>query len=497
MGVKERTPIKGISASNGTFRQLASLVLLLLLTALAMLVHGYHLGAEDDAIYLPAIKKNLNSALYPHDSEFFLAQTRRTLFDEVVALSVRLTQLPVDVTVFSWQFASIFLALLGCLHVGRRCFAEARAQWGAVATVASLLTLPVAGTALYLVDQHLHPRTLAAAFLLFAVCSTLDDRLARAIVWSLAAFAIHPLMALFGVSYLVFLKLPLERFTGLAVWPLAFAALLHVPSPAWREATSTREYYFLLRWTWYEWLGIFAPLVLLWWFSRLGRRLRSPVLIFMSQRLIIFGLFYFSVAAAMTIPSRFEVLTPLQPMRYLHLLYVLFFLIAGGLLAQWVLRNRWWRWVLLFLPLCAGMFSAQRKVFPSSNHIEWPGAVPSNHWVQAFIWIRQNTPQDALFALGSHYMQRPGEDNHGFRALAERSMLADYGKDAGVVSLAPALAARWQEEIMAQAGWEGFGKADFDRLKAQFGVTWLVLEQPPRGLICPYRNPTVLVCRID
>ena len=52
-----------------------------------------------------------------------------------------------------------------------------------------------------------------------------------------------------------------------------------------------------------------------------------------------------------------------------------------------------------------------------------------NAWLQAFAWIRQNTPVDGLFALDPHYMTLPGEDYHGFRALAERSVLADYEKD--------------------------------------------------------------------
>jgi len=48
-------------------------LLLLLITLGALLVHGYHPGAEDAEIYLPGIKKNLNPALYPFGAEFFLS----------------------------------------------------------------------------------------------------------------------------------------------------------------------------------------------------------------------------------------------------------------------------------------------------------------------------------------------------------------------------------------------------------------------------------------
>lgn len=44
------------------------------IVALAMFgitIHGYHYGIEDEALYLPAIKKLLGPVLYPNDSQFF------------------------------------------------------------------------------------------------------------------------------------------------------------------------------------------------------------------------------------------------------------------------------------------------------------------------------------------------------------------------------------------------------------------------------------------
>src|SRR2546427_7209790 len=93
-------------------------------------------------------------------------------------------------------------------------------------------------------------------------------------------------------------------------------------------------------------------------------------------------------------------------------------------------------------------------------------------------------------------MRRPGEDFHGFRALAERSALADAAKDSAVATQVPRLALRWREEVEAQRGWETFGAADFQRLKALYDVNWVVVEQPgPLNLQCPYENAAVRVCR--
>jgi hypothetical protein len=198
------------------------------------------------------------------------------------------------------------------------------------------------------------------------------------------------------------------------------------------------------------------------------------------------------------LPPSLERLRPFEPMRYLHLCYLLFFLLAGGLIGQFILDRRWYRWLLLFVPLSLGMFYAQRQMFTATEHIEWPGAAPRNPWIKAFLWVRQNTPTDSLFALGPYYMRQPGEDYHGFRALAERSMLADYVKDGGMAARVPRLAERWRAEVDAQSGWSNFRLSDFQRLQRQFGVNWVIVANPGvPGMMCPYGNDMVLVCRLD
>jgi hypothetical protein len=171
--------------------------------------------------------------------------------------------------------------------------------------------------------------------------------------------------------------------------------------------------------------------------------------------------------------------------------------IGGGLAGQYVLRTHTWRWVVLFVPLSLGMYFAQRQLFPASSQVEWPWAQPRNQWVQAFEWIRGNTPVDALFALDPRHMDLPGEDENGFRACAERSRLADLVKDKGACSMFPPLAVRWLEQVEDQKDWKHFGKADFERLRQKYGVSWVVVEQPgPAGMECPFQNPAVRVCRL-
>jgi hypothetical protein len=177
------------------------------------------------------------------------------------------------------------------------------------------------------------------------------------------------------------------------------------------------------------------------------------------------------------------------------LCYMVLVVVGGGLLGQFVLQKKMWRWLALFIPLSLGMYFAQRQVFPASQHIEWPWSEPSNKWAQAFEWIRGNTPVDALFALDPDHMELPGEDENGFRARAERSMLADLIKDKGAASMFPPLSVQWAAQIADEKNWKQFGPADFEHLRQKYGVSWVVVEQPgPAGMECPYENSAVQVC---
>src|SRR5262249_17876280 len=96
-----------------------------------------------------------------------------------------------------------------------------------------------------------------------------------------------------------------------------------------------------------------------------------------------------------------------------------------------------------------------------------------------------------------NHMNLPGEDEHGFRAIAERSMLADAVKDSGAATMFPALAGEWEEQVDAQKGWKDFRVPDFLRLKQLYGVNWIVKAAAVTGLVCPYNNGSLAVCRLD
>ena len=87
--------------------------------------------------------------------------------------------MPLLMVVAEWRYRrtgdNVYLLL------ARRCFARAEAQWGAVLLVTLCLTVPVAGSSLFLMDPYVTSRSISTPVTLLAVVACLDRRLLRAL----------------------------------------------------------------------------------------------------------------------------------------------------------------------------------------------------------------------------------------------------------------------------------------------------------------------------
>ena len=477
----------------------------LMLTILGFLAMGYHPGAEDDGVYLSAIKTDIHPQLFPHDSDFFRLQLQATVFDTWMATICRhhpsvycvgRTPLAISFTLSHPpglpQYRSS--ALPGTQRAMGRRSTGVGDVYPSCSGYRTLPGGPVPASSRLL--HHVYP-----------VCRLAHSRRQTVAVGALDLLAIvmHPLMGILGLSFCFFLFLmglrgvpaSWTKLSTISASLIPLGWIFEPPSPEWRQALNTRSYYFLSRWEWYEWLGAIAPLFIFWMLWRIARRPKELALARFSLAVLLYGCFQFLAALAVLEIPAFVRLTPMQPMRFLHLIYLFLCLIGGAYLGKFLLKNSVWRWVVFLLVANGGMFLVQRDLFASSSHLELPGTVSSNPWLQAFSWIRRNTPTDAYFTLDPDYMSAPDENFHSFRALAERSELSDAFKDAAVATQVPRLAVTWQQQQLATRGWKHFQLADFERLKGQFGVDWALVYYPaPGGLACKWHNSRLAVCQI-
>jgi hypothetical protein len=507
-------------------------VLVTALTFFALLIHGYHPYAEDGGIYLPEIKRLLDPALYPYGAEFVVGHLRYSVFAPLVAGLVRESRLSLEMVLLVVHLASIWMTLFAAWLLAARCYPSRDARGGAVALLAVWLTIPIAGTSLMLMDPYVTARSISTPCALLALVGALqflspqfemEGERRRGLAVCCAALVgaamMHPLMGAYALGSVLVLGTTLGTSRLVRVWgtvglcltAVIVAAGVQLSAPTesadYQRVMLTRNYWFLSQWRWYEWVGLGAPLMILAVVAvRRGRDVEvvrvglARVAIASGGTAIVVALLFAREGAAVHQVAR------LQPLRVFQLVYVAMILVAGAMLGERLLQRRAWRWIAAFSVLATIMLQVDREAFPTSKYVElpaalgWTGGGGENRWVQAFVWIRENTAKDAVFALDAHYTVRAGEDAQGFRAIAERSALPD-SKDGGTASNRPELTEEWSQGMALQTGLGGRlgGKAGLGRfaeLKA-VGATWVILERSAAaGFGCAYENEMVKVCRL-
>jgi len=262
----------------------------------------------------------------------------------------------------------------------------------------------------------------------------------------------------------------------------------------------SRYYWFLNEWHWYELVGLAAPLAILvavmWRSRRSDDRARAAL----AQMGLAVGLIAVVVAAIFAREgAATHLVARLQPLRVFQQVYVVMILFVGAALAGWM-GQRWLRWGAVFSLLAVVMFVVERQTFPASSHLELPQsyeAKNTNAWVQAFQWVKSNTPVNAVFAMDADYITRPGEDAQGFRAIAERSALPDYSKDGGEAAITPSLTAAWTAGQAAQSKLSERSDAERIAVLVPAGVGWVILQRgAATSFACDYANAEVKVCRL-
>jgi hypothetical protein len=497
-------------------------------TALAVGIEGYHPYAEDGGIYVAGVKRLLDAGLYPHDAAFAMEPARWSLFAPMVAALVRVTHVPLPWMLLALHVATVWATLFGTWMLAARCFARAEARAGAVVLLACWLGLPVAGTALYVMDPYLTARSLATPAMLLAMVGALEatawkegslwPRRRGWMTWmvGLAACAMmHPLTALYATIATVVLACLRARHSevriggtaALCVTAIAAAACAQMFVPAetaaYLQAALSRSYWFLSQWRWYEMVGLAAPVAILGavgWLSRRGEKWNNES--GATRALARMAVIAAALACGVVVLFAREdatrhLVARMQPLRMFQMVYVVMVMVIGGRLGDIVVGRSAWRWAASVTVLGGVMFGAARAEYAHTSHLELPWTHSRNAWVQGFEWVRGNTPKDGLFAMDADYIHAPGEDAQNFRAIAERSVLPDASKDGGEASIAPDLAKAWAQGVAAQDGLSAISDGERVARLTPLGVTWIVLDAGARTQFeCPYASAQVRVCRI-
>lgn len=491
------------------------------LTMIAIAVQGYHPYAEDGGLYLSEVKKCLDPGLYPGWSQFVTAQAKFSLFAPMMAALVRISHLHLMTLMFLVYVGSIWATLTAGWMISFRCFRNILACYGATALLALWLAMPIAGTSLMLMDPYVTARSLSTPCALLSLALAMDvcealrngaalpwDKLGLASAFMVMAEIMHPLMATYALGCTILLA---SSFTTRRRWRaisllslcgLGFlvAATVYFCTPAptleYVRVAQTRTYWFIDRWEWYELFGLVAPLALLGAIPRLAQRANCPLLKPLVHMTIAAGAAGALIAAAFARESCVSyAVARLQPLRIFQIVYIVMILLAGGMIAERILVKQVSRWLALFAIAGGIALTCELESYPSSAHLEFPWSVSQNKWEQAFRWVRDNTPRDALFAMDSNYITAAGEDSQNFRAIAERSALPDYSKDGGIAAIAPRLAERWAYGESVETHLNELTDSERAVRLVTAGAGWIVLSgDAMTSFSCPYVNSAVKIC---
>lgn len=490
---------------------------LAVLTLAVLVVHGYHPFSEDGGLYAAGIEWKLDPTLFPHDTAFVQEHLRFSLFAPLTAALGRATHTSLAWVLLLLELASIWLTLYATRAVLQRLVRDDAAQLGGVALLAAWWTLPVAGTSLLLMDPYVTARSLSMPLSLLAAAYALDDwrTSRRSAIASIACLAVaalfHPLMAAYGAAFVVLLRVVSARrwvllltiATGIALL-LATALQMAAPSepPSVRVAELSRDYWYIWQWHWFEWIGLVAPIVTIALAARASsERLAGTQSIVRASTALAF---IACLVACLFCREAFatHLVARLQPLRCYALIYAMMAATLGAFGTQAALRSR--LRAVRWMPVCVLAISAaalgfvQRQTYQTSPQVELPWRMDANPnpWVQAFLWARDNTEKDAVFALDAKYVNMDGEDAQTFRAIAQRSALPDYSKDGGEASIMPSLADRWLAAANAQKDLSQQDDTTRDEHLRSFHPDWMVVRTDAATVHeCPYQNALVKICR--
>ena len=482
--------------------------LLLLLSLAAIAVNGYHPYGEDAGIYVSGIKEAMHPGLYGSSAYFIAPYLQSSVFPYLSAWIVKSLHLPLEDLLLAMQILTTWLLLYACWGLAKRSFDRREEQWAALLLAAVCLSVPVAGSSLFMMDPYVTGRSFSTPLSLLALTACLDRKLLRAWLLLVLIGLFHPLMMVYA-AFFVLLAWAVEHRSWIGVASISASAVAAaaavqfsqrtvVESAAYQNAVGSRYYFFLANWHWYELAGVAAPVLLLGVYVLREGRTAPKDSISLAASSVVVGLTSIVIALAFAREqSHSHLVAALQPLRPFLLIYLCMFLILGGVFGRTILKRSAWRWILLFGGTGVGLAVVQHQTYPASAHLELPGRVSDNSWTRAFIWIRDNTPANAVFALDADYIHAPGEDGQGFRAIAERNSLADRSKDGGAAAVFRQLADRWMNEQSATTDLDKIDDPERLRRLTPFHADWIVLNtNSPTQMQCPFTDEAVKVCRL-
>jgi hypothetical protein len=448
---------------------------------------GYRFGASDQALYLPAVLRHLDPALFPRDAPLIDTQARLMLNDEIVALAARATGLSLPILFLALYALSLIVLLAAIARLDIHFY---RTRAAGVALAAALtLRHAIARTGTNTLEGYFHPRQLAFALGLLAVAMFVERRHYRMLALMLLVAALHTTTALwFGVWLTVAAWVGRPRWrpalTGFLIvavlaiswllWRTPFGDRLHRMDSEWLMVIADKDYLFPLTWPLSAWVTNLAPVpvIILAWRARrrAGLAIADETSVVVGA-LALAGVFFISLpfsAAHVALAVQLQVGRVFWMLDVLATVYLVWALAEGTAMQARPFRRSW------IVAAALTVLSAIRGTYIC--FIEFPNrkivAVDLDHedWGSAMAWAR-STPASTGWLADPVHAALYGSS---VRVAGQRDVLLDGMKDSAIAMYDRGIAMRVADRRRALEE-NAWNTADGARaLARRYGLDYLV-----------------------
>lgn len=433
-------------------------VLLMLISLLSLLIHGYYFSTGDQSTYVPQVLRRIDPTLFQRD---YLAQTAEgdlSFMFPLMAAIIKTTNVDIE-----WLYFLLYMVIrfLTVFVIYQLSFTLTQSRPAAL--LASLiLSLPkfVAGTNQPTLDNSLLPRFLVMPLFLLSLNYLAQSRFVMAAFLTGIIFTFHPYSAvylgLFLLACLVSFRQPWSTWIKVILAGFASSSWFLIQSlpqylgrnsqlimtQDWFDIVSQRlPYNLVVHWPFAAWIALVIPLVGIWLYP-------SRLLIISVIAAIIVTLIHVIFGEIFKVALIFQLQLPRIWLIPTYLGYIAW---AKSLTRRWIL-----------IPLALVLFFNFGKFRPSP--IEWPHSY-SREWDQLQVWAKANTPTDSLWLTLPHRI--------GFRIRSHRAIIAEI-KDGSSGLYSYDLAKKWQERISDAHPLAFKTTAEILKLKQKYQADYLV-----------------------
>ncbi|VVB67328.1 Uncharacterised protein [uncultured archaeon] len=472
-------------------------------TISSVFIHGYYFAYCDQNIYIPIIKKLMDSSLYNGDYFFLQPQGEFTLFPYLISIILNRFY-NFEIVFFLIYLIFSFILFLAIAKIAYLLFEEKKIVL--LVLLMACNPIPVAGTLIPTYDEYTHPRLIATAIILFSLYFFYQDRYIISSAMAALGFLIHPLLCIGIIICMNFYIITKRSIQTLIksdfIFFLISSPIIYKFLYMKRESIQSDQideyinligfkwYLFPLQWDYLFWtdLVIFLSIFLIYYkinISKLNEMDRKSIyLIISSLLLLIAGILFTSLIPIPTIIQ-------LQLGRNLLLIYWLSLIYLSSLIWHYLgfIHSKYIRsppkyFFFISILLYSLFIIASLSMI---NHVDFPGTYLQNcdemtkSWIDIQLWAKSNTAITDQFIV-------PPDMQPSFRVFSERGTVFQLA-DSPPICFSYNYAKEWNKRYELFCNYNTMTEEEFDALADRFKACYVVVDNAKflnRSLI--YKN---------